>query len=192
MTSNNVTAKNQGSLHTNRSAGAFVLLLFLYAGAAMLSYFASPFFFSERYYISCPIPTDSVYGILSALTLSLKGTICQVILILISAFTFFPLWISAAAVSLRGICTGCALYAISNGMVSGLNAAEGALSLYFLSSVLLILLSSCAYTCSELLFVMRSRQERKNIHALLYSYFRTFAFMSGGIFVISGFAIIFC
>lgn len=184
--------REAGDFRAKRMAAAFIPLLICYAAGAILSFVGAPFLFTESYYVSCPIPVSSVYETLSALTVSLKSTVWQTALLLFSVFTFFPWVLSTSIAVLRGICTGCALYAVSEGLVTGASSAESAVSLYFLASVAVILLSACSIACSDALFFLRSRRERKSTHALLFSYLRAFAVMSGGIFAISGFAVLFC
>lgn len=192
MTEQKTLYINADTMQTRRLAYAFIPLLLCYAGTAFLSFLLAPVIFTESYYVACPLPFVSVYGALQTLSLCLKSTVWQILILLLSVFTLFPWWIAAAEVVFRGFCTGCVLYSVSSGVVSGVNNAEAAVSLYFLASVVLILLSALSCTCAEVLLNRRSRRDKRAAHALLFAYLRTFAVLSGGILALSGFAILIC
>ena len=192
MTASEFHHKTEGNTQAKRLAYAFIPLLLCYAGTAFVAFLVAPAFFTESYFVSCPVPFVSVYGALQSLALCLRSTVLQVLLLLLAVFTLFPWWISAAAAVYRGFCTGGVLYAVSSGAVSCSGYMEGTVSLYFLASVLLILLSAVSCTCAEEFLLQRRRRDKRNAHALLFSYLRTFAVMSGGILALSGFAILFC
>ena len=161
MTSSYHYVRETGDSQAKRLAASFIPLLICYAAGAILSFFCAPFIFTESYYVSCPIPGVTVFGTISGLADSLKSLVWQTALLLVSVFTFFPRWISTAIAILRGICTGCVLFAAREGLILGASSVESAISLYFLASVAVILLSACSITCSDSLFFLRIRKERR-------------------------------
>ena len=192
MTTAQATPKENKYPQTKKLAAALIPLLICYIGGALLAYFAASALPRESYSVSCTIPSDSVYGALSAMASALKSGVRQILLISLSAFTFFPSWISAFAAVYRGMCMGFALVPIQLGLVSGANNPEAAVLLYFLASVLLLLLSACAAICSDALRYFRLRKDRKGTHTLLFSYAKWILVLAGGALAASAFAILIC
>ncbi len=192
MTTGETIPLEYRNTRAKKLAASFIPLLICYVGSAVISFFASHALCTESCYISCPLPTDSIYGVLSSMALYLKSGVVQILLILLSVFTMIPSWISAGVAVYRGLCTGLALYSVSQGLVLGAGSPKASVSLYFLSSVLLLLLSALSCTCSDTLAQLRSRRERRNTHALIFAYLQIFTVMAGGFLAVTAFAILFC
>ena len=178
------------SIQIKRLAAAFIPLLLCCMGGAIAAFLAAPQLCTEQYYVSCPIGASSVYGVLSSLALYLESIAWQLLLIFLSAFALFPTWLSASVAIYRGVCTGISLFAVSHDLVTGTGSPEASVLLYFLSSVLLLLLSSRASLCAERLQQFRRSKDQESTHALLFAYLRSFLVLSGGAFAVSAFAVI--
>lgn len=191
MTSAETYLSETKAVFPRRLSAVFLPLLLCYSAGAVLSYLAAHWLCPYSYYVSCPVSFISVYGILSTLASYMKHTVLQTAVIFISAFTFFPAWISALTAVYRGICTGICLYLVSGGMVQGLSShPQITLSLYFLASVLLFLFASYAHIYAKALPVMWRHRDYKNLQVLLFEYIRCFLVMSGGILAVYMFAVI--
>ncbi len=175
-----------------RLAAVFIPLLLCYVCGGILAFLLAPAMGVGSCYVSCPIPSGSVYEILSSLALYLKSGVLQLFLIFLSVFTFFPSWVCAFTAIFRGLCTGFSLFPVSHGLLVSTGSPKAAVSLYFLSSVILLLLSAVSCTTADTLAKYRSRGDRRSAHALLFAYFPCFLVMSGGILVSSAFAVLFC
>lgn len=191
MTSAETYLSETKAVFSRRLSAVFLPLLLCYAAGAALSYLAARGLCSHSYYVSCPVSFISVYGTLSSLASYMKHMVLQTVVIFISAFTFFPAWISAITAIYRGICTGICLFLVSGGMVQGLGShPQITLSLYLLASVLLFLFASYTHVYSKALPVMWRHRDYKNLQVLLFEYIRCFMVMSGAILAVYMFAII--
>jgi len=138
------------------------------------------------------LPTDSVFGTLSALAAYLGGTVRQTAVVFLSAFFLYPSWATVPIALYRGVCMGLALFAVSSGCVVSTGFPELPVLLYFPSTVLLLLGASLAHSCRRTLSSSGSPVPACDKQALLFSYLRSFLVLSGAVFAVSGFAIIFC
>ena len=145
MTKKETNTWDTDHLPIKRLAAAFITLLICYAAGALLAFFAAPSLCTESYYVSCPLPDLSVYGVLSSVSVYLKSSVCQLLVVFFSVFTFVPSLAASFVALYRGICTGVALFSVSQGLVMGSGSPKAAVSLYFLASVLFLLLGSFVF-----------------------------------------------
>ena len=192
MTQTENILRESKNTEAKRLAAVFIPLLFCYVGGGVAAFLLSGGTDTVAYAIDPPIPSGGVYEALSALSRSLGSGIFQLFLIFLSVFTFFPTWVAASAAIFRGICTGCSLVPIREGMVMSTGSPEVGVSLYFLASVLFLLLSAVSCTTADTLGKYRSRHDRRNSRALLFEYVPFYLVTSGGILALSAFAVLFC
>jgi len=177
-------------LRRENAASFFLPLLVCYAGSAALAWLAARNTVHPVCYVSCPLSGISVYGTLAQLTSYLSGTVRQLLLVFVSAFTLFPAWISVGTALYRGLCTGLCLALAESGSITGAGSPQLALPLYFLASVLLLLFASFSHSSASVFAERKKYGFTRSLNSLILSWIRCFLVMAGGILALSVFAII--
>lgn len=167
-----------------RLAGRFIAYLILFALSCTVSFAFTSLYDCGGYFLAVsPIERgSSLRMVLSIIRSALPSAVC-LLAIYTAAHTVFSQAVSGAVLVWRGLCLGCAGGLMGSGAVMSIGSAWSlALTLYFLASVLMILLAAYSYVYSLCLCRAHSDGTAHIRREAASEYLRLFLFLSGAIF----------
>ncbi len=168
-----------------RLAVGFIVYLILFILSCGISYALSSIFRYSGYFIAVsPLGSGGTVHLILSVAQCAIPSVVALILIYLSAHTIFSHVASGAVILWRGTSLGCAGSLMGSGTVISIGRYwTVALTLYFLSSVMIILLAAYSYIYSLCLCRAHSSGDVKLCASVAAEYLRLFMMFSGCIFV---------
>lgn len=189
---------NEYIIHNKMNLYKSIANGFLQCIGIFIASFVFSYFIFQKIHTGCiyiitePFDTrDGVSLVLSCVKVLFP---CTVLLcaVLLSAFTVLGRAVSVICAVWRGSCLGCLTALVGVGAVFGTNTTIGiGLSLYFISTVLMLILSSCASVYAKCICKGHSEEKYSETFSLSVEFIKLFLIISGAIYITYLISIIF-
>lgn len=166
---------------------AFIYSLAIFTAAFLVSYFmCGAFSDGQKYVTLSPFYSDDALSLIYSAAHALIPSVALLCAMFLSSLTPLGSIISAVCLVWRGAALGCCVAAVADrALVTGSRWTVCAVILYFLSSVLIFVLSALSSVYRKMICCAYASDEPGVAASLVYELLKLFLVISGAIFTLS-------